>query len=64
MHVSNADGTGFDGIEADCFEQPQDLREVDMTVTVAEMPCQTSACCRRSGEINDQRSPAWLDDSA
>jgi hypothetical protein len=63
VHVLHADSARFDRTEAGALEQPHDLWEVDVPVSVTEMPPELRPPHRRSGKVNEQGSSAGLEDS-
>ena len=61
MQVLDADGARFGGLESGAFEQPYDLREIDVTVSVPEMPSKALSLRLGPGEVNEEHPAAGLD---
>src|SRR5487761_738426 len=64
VQILDADGTGFDGLESRACEQFHDLRNIDVTVPMAEVPREAVSLRLGSGEVDEEYPAARLDDSA
>jgi hypothetical protein len=64
VQTLDADGARFGELEARAFEQAQDLREIDVTVSVPKVRGEAPSLRLTLGEVNEEHPAAGLENSA